>query len=114
MRFVLRVLAAALLSVVALVMSSTSASAATEGKISWSYEEAQDVNASLDRTDVVCDVGSLAFQGPFSVLGLACGRGFGPLRAAVNEAVVKKCGIDLYITPGYRSYDTRTRYVVCP
>jgi hypothetical protein len=48
------------------------------------------------------------------VLGLLCGRGDPPLRAAVNEATVRKCGIDVYVTPGDRSYDTRFRYLVCP
>jgi len=33
------------------------------------------------------------------VLGLLCGRRDQPLRAAVNEATVSKCGIDVYVTP---------------
>jgi len=35
----------------------------------------------------------------YSVLGLLCGRRDQPLRAAVNEATVSKCGIDVYVTP---------------
>jgi hypothetical protein len=114
MKRIVDVLVAGLLVAVALVLGSTAASAATESRISWSPEDVRGVGDGLAHGDLACDVGSLAFKGPYSVLGLLCGRGDPPLRAAVNEATVRKCGIDVYVTPGDRSYDTRFRYVVCP
>lgn len=113
------------------VLGQQAAWAAPENKISWSPEQATAVRDHIAQGDIVCDVTALAgglAAAPVTIgtaaglavgattgaSGLLCGYNDPKLRAAVDEASFKGCGVDVYVTGGPRSYDAKWRYVVCP
>ena len=115
------------------VLVQPAAWAAPEFKISLSHEQVTTVRERIAQGDTACDVIGLGVGAAVSVgtagapvvagtaigtavgaTGMLCGGNDQQLRAAVDEAYFKKCGVDAYFTDGPLSFDTNYRYVVCP
>ncbi len=107
--------------------------AAQEYRASFTHEHAVAIRDAFSNGDNLCNLGFLATGAGVGLatggagvvvgttigtatdaFGLVCGRSDPEMRAAADEASIRKCGFDMYFTDGPRSFDGTRRYVVCP
>lgn len=82
-----------------------------EYKVSFSAEH---VRVAHERVEAVTFVCSVAGEFAPKFVGRICDLTPQETTEAFTEAYHRKCGVDMFVIDGPRSYDAKKRFVVCP